>query len=111
METYPVILLTIVAEHVLRDRLISELQSAGARGYTLMKSMVTVSPSTRERGFRRQCQDRGDRSVRGGRKNPLGVGSRLLSALCGHCLHVDGSCHPRRKVCVDPVEKGHCHER
>jgi nitrogen regulatory protein P-II 2 len=35
METQPVTLLTIVAEHVLRERLIAEVQKAGARGYTV----------------------------------------------------------------------------
>jgi len=35
METHPVILLTIVAEHVLRERLIAEIQKAGVRGYTV----------------------------------------------------------------------------
>ena len=34
METHEVILLTIVAEHVLRERQIAEIQLAGARGYT-----------------------------------------------------------------------------
>ncbi len=35
METHPVILLTIVAEHVLRERLLTEIQQAGVRGYTV----------------------------------------------------------------------------
>ena len=35
METHPVTLLTIVAEHVLRERLIAEIQQAGVRGYTV----------------------------------------------------------------------------
>ena len=35
METQAVIKMTIVAEHVLRERLIDEIQQAGARGYTV----------------------------------------------------------------------------
>jgi nitrogen regulatory protein P-II 2 len=35
METHPLTLLTIVSEHVLRERLIHELLTAGARGYTI----------------------------------------------------------------------------
>lgn len=35
METRTLVLLTIVAEHVLRERLIAEVQAAGARGYTI----------------------------------------------------------------------------
>ena len=35
METHSVILLTIISEHVLRERLIVEIQQAGARGYTV----------------------------------------------------------------------------
>ncbi len=35
METRPLVLLTIVAEHVLRDRLIHDIQQAGARGFTV----------------------------------------------------------------------------
>ncbi len=35
MDTHPVTLLTIVAEHVLRERLINTLQSVGVRGFTI----------------------------------------------------------------------------
>jgi nitrogen regulatory protein P-II 2 len=35
METQTVIKMTIVAEHVLRERLIDEIEQAGARGYTV----------------------------------------------------------------------------
>lgn len=35
MDLHPVTLLTIVAEHVLRERLINEIQMAGVRGFTV----------------------------------------------------------------------------
>lgn len=35
MDTQTMTLLCIVAEHVLRERLVAEVQEAGARGYTL----------------------------------------------------------------------------
>lgn len=35
MHTTPLTLLTIVAEHLLKDRLLEELTHAGAKGYTL----------------------------------------------------------------------------
>lgn len=36
MEKTSVVLLTIIAEHVLRERLIADVQEAGARGYTIL---------------------------------------------------------------------------
>ena len=38
METTEIRLLTIVAEEILRDRLIEEIRSAGARGFTLTRA-------------------------------------------------------------------------
>ncbi len=35
MNTHPMILLTLVAESILKDRLIHEIRSAGARGFTI----------------------------------------------------------------------------
>jgi hypothetical protein len=35
METHPATLLTIIAEHVLRERLVTEILSAGVRGYSI----------------------------------------------------------------------------
>lgn len=38
METSPAILLTIVAESLLKDRLLAELRRAGARGWTVTEA-------------------------------------------------------------------------